>query len=188
MRCSTWCRCVGGGPQRPPKYSCRVCEKIVQAPAPASAVARGKASFATLAHVVVSKFEHHLPLYRQAEMMAAQGLDIDRSTLAGWAGQAAALLDPVVARIRDEVLHADKINADDTPVPVLDPGRGKTATGRLWVYAADDQPRAAPRRARPGIASRRTAPPRTRWRISPAFAVSSRPMPMPAMMDFTAMV
>ena len=121
------------------KYSCRVCEKIVQAPAPASAVARGKASFATLAHVVVSKFEHHLPLYRQAEMMAAQGLDIDRSTLAGWAGQAAALLDPVVARIRDEVLHADKIHADDTPVPVLDPGRGKTATGRLWVYAADDQ-------------------------------------------------
>jgi len=122
-----------------PKYSCRVCEKIVQAPAPASAVARGKASFATLAHVVVSKFDHHLPLYRQAEMMAAQGLDIDRSTLAGWTGQAAALLDPVVARIRDEVLKADKIHADDTPVPVLDPGRGKTATGRLWVYAADDQ-------------------------------------------------
>jgi len=113
-----------------PKYSCRVCQKIVQAPAPA-APSRGKASFATLAHVVVSKFEHHLPLYRQAEMMPAQGLDIDRSTLAGWAGQVAALLDPVVARIRDEVLHADKIHADDTPVPMLDPGRGKTATGRL---------------------------------------------------------
>ena len=77
-----------------PKYSCRSCEKIVQAPAPPKAVARGKATFATLAHVVVSKFDHHLPLYRQAEMMAAQGLDIDRSTLAGWAGQAAALLDP----------------------------------------------------------------------------------------------
>jgi transposase len=122
-----------------PKYSCRVCEKIVQAPAPVGAVARGKATFATLAHVVVSKFDHHLPLYRQAEMMAAQGLDIDRSTLAGWTGQAAALLDPIVSRIRDEVLKADKIHADDTPVPVLDPGRGKTATGRLWVYAADDQ-------------------------------------------------
>ncbi|WP_409530301.1 IS66 family transposase [Sphingomonas sp.] len=138
-----------------PKYSCRVCDKIVQAPAPASAVARGKASFATLAHVVVSKFEHHLPLYRQAEMMAAQGLDIDRSTLAGWAGQAAALLDPVVARIRDAVLHADKIHADDTPVPVLDPGRGKTATGRLWVYAADDQ------------ASGSTAPRATWYRFTP---------------------
>ena len=122
-----------------PKYSCRRCEKIVQAPAPVSAVARGKATFATLAHVVVAKFDHHLPLYRQAEMMAAQGLDIDRSTLAGWTGQAAALLDPVVTHIRDAVLAADKIHADDTPVPVLDPGRGKTATGRLWVYAADDR-------------------------------------------------
>ena len=116
-----------------PKYSCRRCEKIVQAPAPVSAVARGKATFATLAHVVVAKFDHHLPLYRQAEMMAAQGLDLDRSTLAGWTGQAAALLDPVVTRIRDAVLAADKIHADDTPVPVLDPGRGKTATGRLWA-------------------------------------------------------
>lgn len=100
-----------------PKYSCRVCEKIVQARAPVHAVARGKATFATLAHVVVSKFDHHLPLYRQA----------------------AALLDPIVSRIRDAVLKADKIHADDTPVPVLDPGRGKTATGRLWVYATDDQ-------------------------------------------------
>jgi transposase len=122
-----------------PKYSCRACEKIVQAPAPVSAVARGRATFATLAHVVVSKFDHHLTLYRQAEMMAAQGLDIDRSTLAGWTGQAAALLDPVVNRIRDAVLKVDKIHADDTPVPVLDPGRGNTATRRLWVYATDDQ-------------------------------------------------
>lgn len=138
-----------------PKYSCRVCEKIVQAPAPVSAVARGKATFATLAHIVVSKFDHHLPLYRQAEMMAAQGLDIDRSTLAGWSGQAAALLDPIVSRIRDEVLKADKIHADDTPVPVLDPGRGKTATGRLWVYAADDQ------------ASGSTAPRATWYRFTP---------------------
>jgi len=138
-----------------PKYSCRSCEKIVQAPAPAKAVARGKATFATLAHVVVSKFDHHLPLYRQAEMMAAQGLDIDRSTLAGWTGQAAALLDPIVSRIRDAVLEADKIHADDTPVPVLDPGRGKTATGRLWVYAADDR------------ASGSSTPPATWYRFTP---------------------
>nr|WP_276040295.1 IS66 family transposase [Sphingomonas sp. GM_Shp_1] len=138
-----------------PKYSCRSCDKIVQAPVPVRAVARGKATFATLAHVVVSKFDHHLPLYRQAEMMAAQGLDIDRSTLAGWTGQAAVLLDPIVSRIRDEVLKADKIHADDTPVPVLDPGRGKTATGRLWVYAADDQ------------ASGGTAPRATWYRFTP---------------------
>jgi transposase len=122
-----------------PKYSCRNCEKIVQAPAPVKAIARGKATFGTLAHVVVSKFDHHLPLYRQAEMMAAQGVEIDRSTLAGWAGQASALLDPIVSRIRDEGLKASKIHADDTPVPVLDPGRGKTATGRLWAYAVDDR-------------------------------------------------
>jgi len=122
-----------------PKYSCRACETIVQAPAPVKAVARGKATFRTLAHVVVSKFDHHLPLYRQAEMMETQGIEIDRSTLAGWAGQAAALLDPIVSRIRDVGLRADKIHTDDTPVPVLDPGRGRTATGRLWTYAVDDR-------------------------------------------------
>ncbi|MAW99217.1 MAG: IS66 family transposase [Sphingomonas sp.] len=124
-----------------PKYSCRSCEKIVQAAAPVKAIARGKASFATLAHVVVGKFDHHLPLYRQAEMMAAQGIDMDRSTLAGWAGQAAALLDPIVTRIREEGLKASKIHADDTPVPMLVPGKGKTAQGRLWTYVAE--PRAS---------------------------------------------
>ena len=122
-----------------PKYSCRSCDRIVQAPAPAKAIARGKATFATLAHVVVSKFDHHLPLYRQAEMMAAQGVDLDRSTLAGWTGQAAALLDPIVSRIREEGLKAAKLHTDDTPVPVLEPGSGKTAQGRLWIYAVDDR-------------------------------------------------
>lgn len=126
-----------------PKYSCRSCEKIVQARAPVKAIARGKASFATLAHVVVNKFDHHLPLYRQAEMMAAQGIDIDRSTLAGWAGQAAALLDPIVARIREEGLKASKVHADDTPVPMLVPGKGKTAQARLWTYVVDDRASAA---------------------------------------------
>jgi transposase len=122
-----------------PKYSCRSCEKIVQALAPAKAIARGKASFATLAHVVVAKFDHHLPLYRQAEMMAAQGVDIDRSTLAGWAGQAAQLLDPIVARIREEGLKAAKLHVDDTPVPMLVPGKGRTAQARLWTYVVDDR-------------------------------------------------
>ena len=122
-----------------PKYSCRSCEKIVQAPAPVKAIARGKATFGTLAHVVVSKFDHHLPLYRQAEIMAAQGIEIDRSMLAGWVGQASVLLDPIVSRIREVGLTALKIHTDDTPVPMLDPGRGKTATGRLWAYAVDDR-------------------------------------------------
>lgn len=122
-----------------PKYSCRTCEAIVQADAPAKAIVRGKATFATLAHVVVSKYSHHLPLYRQAEMMAAQGLPVDRSTLAGWAGQAASLLDPICRRIREEGLKAAKTHADDTPVPMLMPGKGKTATARLWAYVVDDQ-------------------------------------------------
>src|ERR1700682_6395799 len=90
-------------------------------------------SFRMIGHIIVSKFDHHLPLYRQAEMMAAQGVDIDRSTLAGWTGQGAALLDPIVARIREMVLSASKLHTDDTPVPMLDPGSGKTKTARLWV-------------------------------------------------------
>ena len=138
-----------------PKYSCRDCEKIIQAPAPAKAIARGRATFATLAHVVVHKFDHHLPLYRQAEMMAAQGLDIDRSTLAGWAGQAAHLLDPIVSRIREQGLKASKIHADDTPVPMLVPGKGKTAQARLWAYVVDDR------------ASGATTPPLVWYRFTP---------------------
>jgi transposase len=141
-----------------PKYSCRACEKIVQAPAPVKAIARGKATFATLAHVIAHKFDHHLPLYRQSEMMAAQGIDIDRSTLAGWAGQAAALLDPIISRIREQGLKASKIHADDTPVPVLDPGRGKTATGRLWTYVVDDRASGSPT---PPLAWYRFTPDRT---------------------------
>jgi len=138
-----------------PKYSCRACEAIVQAPVPPKPIARGKATFGTLAHVVVAKFDHHLPLYRQAEMMAAQGIEIDRSTLAGWAGQAAHLLDPIVTRIREEGLKAAKIHADDTPVKVLAPGSGKTATGRLWAYVVDDR------------ASSATTPPLVWYRFTP---------------------
>jgi transposase len=123
-----------------PKFSCRSCEKIVQAPAPDKAIARGKASFRMIGHVIVSKFDHHLPLYRQAEMMAAQGVEIDRSTLAGWTGQGAALLDPIVARIKESVLASSKLHTDDTPVPMLDPGSGGTRTARLWVHAIDDRP------------------------------------------------
>ena len=123
----------------PLKYTCRVCETIVQTPAPPKPIARGKATFGTLAHVVVAKLDHHLPPYRQPEMMAAQGIDIDRSTLAGWAGQAAHLLNPIVTRIREEGLRATKIHADDTPVKVLAPGSGKSATGRRWAYVVDDR-------------------------------------------------
>jgi transposase len=99
----------------------------------------GRATPSTLAHLLVSKFVDHLPLYRQSEIFAREGLDLDRSTLGDWVGQAAWLLDPVVAAIRRHVFAAAKIHGDDTTVPVLAPGLGRTATGRLWVYVRDDR-------------------------------------------------
>jgi transposase len=122
-----------------PKYACTACDAITQAPAPAMPTPRGRATPATLAHLLVSKYCDHLPLYRQSEIYAREGLEIDRSTLGDWVGQAAWLLDPVVAAIRKHVFAAEKIHGDDTTVPVLTPGLGRTATGRLWVYVRDDR-------------------------------------------------
>jgi len=90
--------------------------------------------------VLVSKYSDHLPLYRQSQIYAREGVDLDRSTLAGWVGVANELLTPLVDEIRKHVLSAAKIHADDTPVPVLAPGNGKTKTGRLWTYVRDDRP------------------------------------------------
>jgi transposase len=122
-----------------PKFACTACDTITQAPAPAMPTPRGRATPATLAHLLVSKYCDHLPLYRQSEIYAREGLDLDRSTLGDWVGQAAWLLDPVVAQIRQHVFAAEKIHGDDTTVPVLAPGLGRTATGRLWVYVRDDR-------------------------------------------------
>jgi len=101
---------------------------------------RGRATPAMLAHLLVSKYCDHLPLYRQSEIYARDGVDLDRSTLCDWVGQAAWLLDPIVAGIRRHVFAADKIHGDDTTVPVLSPGLGRTKIGRLWVYVRDDRP------------------------------------------------
>jgi hypothetical protein len=106
---------------------------------PGDADSRGRAIPATLAHLLVAKYCDHLPLYRQSEIYAREGLELDRSTLGDWVGQAAWLLDPVVAKIRQHVFAAEKIHGDDTTVPVLAPGLGRTATGRLWVYVRDDR-------------------------------------------------
>jgi transposase len=122
-----------------PKYACTACDAITQAPAPAMPAPRGRATPATLAHLLVAKYCDHLPLYRQSEIYAREGLELDRSTLGDWVGQAAWLLDPVVAAIRQHVFAAEKIHGDDTTVPVLAPGLGRTATGRLWVYVRDDR-------------------------------------------------
>ena len=126
---------------RRPRYGCRACEgAVVQAPAPARIVDGGMPTEAVVAHVVISKYLDHLPLYRQAQIYSRQGIDLDRSTLANWVGRAAWWLKPLHERLLAEIVASGKIFADDTPVPVLDPGRGRTKTGRLWAYARDDRP------------------------------------------------
>jgi transposase len=123
-----------------PKLACARCDKIVQAEAPRRPIERGIAGPRLLAHVLVSKYADHLPLYRQSEIYARDGVELDRSTMAEWVGGCSRLLQPLVEALRRHVMSAAKLHADDTPVPVLAPGRGKTKTGRLWTYVRDDRP------------------------------------------------
>ena len=123
-----------------PKLACTKCEAIFQAPAPSRPIPRGLAGAGLLAHVAVSKYCDHIPLYRQSRIYAREGVDIDRATMAGWVEQVHALLDPLVAALGRYVLQGLMVHADDTPVMVLAPGNGKTRTGRLWVYVRDDRP------------------------------------------------
>jgi transposase len=126
---------------RRPKYACRACtDVVVQAPAPARLIEGGLPTEATVAQVLVSKFADHLPLYRQAQIYARQGVALDRSTLADWVGRAAFLLRPVHERLLDKLKASSKLFADETTAPVLDPGRGRTKTGQLFAYARDDRP------------------------------------------------
>jgi transposase len=123
-----------------PKLACARCDKIVQAEAASRPIERGIAGPGLLAHVLVSKYADHLPLYRQAEIYARDGVELDRSTMAEWVGGCSRLLQPLVEALRRHVMSAEKLHADDTPVPVLAPGHGKTKTGRLWTYVRDDRP------------------------------------------------
>jgi transposase len=123
-----------------PKLSCASCQKIVQPAAPIRPIERGLAGPGMLAHVLVSKYCDHLPLYRQSRILARDQIDLNRSTLADWVGGASRLLQPLVDAIGRYVLAVPKIHADDTPVPVLCPGRGTTKQGRLWTYVRDDRP------------------------------------------------
>ena len=126
---------------RRPRYGCRTCEGVVlQAPAPARLIEGGMPTEATVAHVAVAKYADHLPLYRQAQIYARQGVRLDRSTLADWTGRAAFLLRPIHERLLQTLKASPKLFADETTVPVLDPGRGRTKTGQLWAYARDDRP------------------------------------------------
>ena len=126
---------------RRPKYACRTCQEVVvQASAPARLIEGGLPTEALVAHVVVSKYADHCPLYRQAQIYSRQGVDLDRSTLADWTGRAAFLLRPLHIRLLDKLKASPKLFADETTAPVLDPGRGRTKTGQLWTYARDDRP------------------------------------------------
>src|ERR671916_3514123 len=126
---------------RRPKYACRSCEDVVvQAPAPARLIEGGLPTDGMVAQVLVSKYADHLPLYRQAQIYARQGVSLDRSTLADWVGRAAFQLRPVHQRLLDRLKASAKLFADETTAPVLDPGRGQTKTGQLFAYARDDRP------------------------------------------------
>jgi transposase len=124
-----------------PKYGCRACEQaVVQAPAPERLIKGGLPTEAMVASVLVGKYAWHLPLYRQTQMLAVQGLDIKRSVLAFWVGYAAAELKPVYRRLRELILTSAKVAVDETTAPVLDPGRGRTKKGYFWAVARDDRP------------------------------------------------
>lgn len=127
-----------------PKYACRVCKTVTQAPAPERLIAGGLATPALLAQVLISKYCDHTPLYRQSQIFARHGVGIERSTLAGWVGGASWWLEALHERLCKNVFVSDHLFADDTPIPVLDPGRGHTKTGRLWVYAREQRPWAGP--------------------------------------------
>jgi len=126
---------------RRPRYGCRSCESaVIQAPAPARIVEGGIPTEALIAQVLVSKYADHLPLYRQAQIYARQSIQLDRSTLADWVGRAAWYLRPLRDHILERLRRAERLFADETTAPVLDPGRGRTKTGQLWAYARDDRP------------------------------------------------
>src|ERR1035438_8228211 len=123
-----------------PEPACASCDTIVQAAAPTRPIERGMAGPGLLAHVIVGKYGNHLPLYRQEEIFAREGVELDRTLLAQWVGRATALLTPLTDALHAHVLAADVVHADDTPIPVLAPGNGKTKTGRLWTYVRDERP------------------------------------------------
>lgn len=130
-----------------PKKACRCCATIRQEPAPTRPIERGMAGPGLLAHILVSKYDDHLPLYRQGEILARMGADIPRSTLIDWCGQAVTVLAPLTERIKECVMASDRLHADDTPIRVLDPSAAKIKgrpraikEGRIWAYVRDDRP------------------------------------------------
>jgi transposase len=158
---------------RRPKLACRACiGTVVQAPAPERLIEGGIPTEALVAHVLVARYADHLPLYRQAQILARQGVILERSTLAFWMGYAGAEVAPVVERLREMMLASTRIFADETVVPVLDPGRGRTKQGYFWAIARDERPWAAANRPRWSTATRLAGDTRTPRHCSAAIAAS----------------
>jgi transposase len=168
-----------------PAFSCRACESMAQAPMPSLPIQRGMAGPGLIAQVLISKYCDHLPLYRQSEIFAREGVEIERSVMAGWVAKAAQLVAPLVEAIGAHVMCAERLHADDTPVPVLAPGLGRTRTGRLWVYLRDERPHGG--QAPPAVLyrTRPTAKANACASTSRGSQASCRPMAMPASMQFT---
>jgi transposase len=155
---------------RRPRYGCRSCESsVVQAPAPERPVDGGMATEALITQVLVAKYSEHMPLYRQAQVFARHGIELDRSTLSSWVGRACWWLEPLYRRLLVTILSSTKIFADDTPLPVLDPGRGRTKTGRLPRASADARSCAV------GLAGLLAANGRMRGMIAPGTGPPHRP-------------
>ena len=138
-----------------PRFSCRQCDRMVQALAPSRPLARSYAGAGLLSHIMVSKYLDHLPLYRQSQMWAREDINLSQSTLGDWVGGVHQLLRPLINALHRHVFSTRKLHADDTPIAVLAPGTGKTRQARLWVYARDERP------------SGSTAPPAVWFRYSP---------------------
>ena len=123
-----------------PRLACACCDRIVQAPAVSRPIARSYAGPALLAHIATAKYLDHLPLYRQTQAYAREGVPLSESTLGDWVGAMHELMRPLTDALKRHVFAAEKIHTDDTPVPVLSPGTGKTRQARLWTYVRDDRP------------------------------------------------
>ena len=123
-----------------PRMACSCCEAVLQAPLPSRPIERGRPGPGLLAHVLVSKFADHLPLYRQSQIYERDGIDLDRSTLADWVGKSTALLEPLAEAVGRHVRQGQALFADDTPVKLLAPGTKRTKTARVWAYVRDERP------------------------------------------------
>ena len=123
-----------------PRFICKGCDTNIKGEMPSLPIERGKPGPGLVAHVLVAKYCDHLPLYRQSKIYEREEVELSRSTMADWVGQTNALLAPLIAKLRDHVLAANRVHGDDTPVPVLEPGQGRTKTGRLWTYVRDGRP------------------------------------------------